>query len=58
MVTPYKPMSFPMSYRQRDMPAAVGALLLSTELAGKLYQHRGEAHGDPKGTCYGADCFR
>lgn len=40
------------------LATALGALTLSTWLAGNLYQHKGTVHGDPRGTCYGADCFR
>lgn len=40
------------------LATAVGAFTLSTQLAGNLFQNKGQAHGDPKGTCYGTDCFR
>lgn len=40
------------------LSTAVGALLLSTELAATLFQERGIAHGDPPTTCFGSDCFR
>lgn len=40
------------------LSTAFGALLLSTELTGTLFEWRGQAHGDPTSTCFGPDCFR
>jgi hypothetical protein len=36
----------------------IGGLLFSATLAGNLYEAAGEAHGDPRGACFGSDCYR
>lgn len=54
----FGPRHFAANQSIMHLSTAIGALLLSTELAGTLFERRGRAHGDPKNMCIGPDCFR
>ncbi|KAK9814114.1 hypothetical protein WJX72_000842 [[Myrmecia] bisecta] len=49
---------FASNHSIMHLAPTVGALLISTGIAGAAYQRKAAEHHDPEGKCFGEDCFR
>ena len=49
---------FASNHSVMHLAPTIGGLLLSALLAGNLYDEAGKSHGDPRGSCFGQDCYR
>lgn len=49
---------FASNHSVMHVAPTLGGLIMSATLAGNLYQRAGDAHDDPRGQCFGPDCYR